>query len=296
MNILLTGGTGFIGEALIPALQERGHNVSVLTRQLAPKSRADVEYVQELQDLGPCIDAVINLAGASLADKRWNDAYKQKMVASRVELTRTLGEYFRRVESPPTVWLNASAIGYYGARDDQELDESASSGAGFAAELCRDWEAAATDAAGDARLCILRLGVVLDAGGGAYPQMAQPFRFGVANWIGDGRQWLSWVHREDVVSAFCFALDRADLSGPINVTAPEPVTSRDFCTAMRKVHRTLLAIPMPAFLMRAMVGEMADELLITGQRVQPAKLLAEGFEFTLPRLASALERIERPAS
>lgn len=296
MNILVTGGTGFIAEALIPALQQRGHHVNVLTRRSDPEQLPGVEYVQELSTLSSTIDAVINLAGASLAGKRWNAAYKQEMIASRVELTRALGEYFRSTAKPPSVWLNASAIGYYGPRDDEELTESASLGEGFAAALCRDWELAATEAAGDARLCLLRLGVVLDAGGGAYPQMAQPFRMGVANWIGDGQQWLSWVHRDDVVAAFCFALESAGLSGPLNVTAPQAVTSRQFCLAMRQVHRTLLAIPMPDFIMRAMVGEMADELLITGQRVVPEGLTQKGFEFSYPLLSSALERIEAPSN
>lgn len=296
MNILVTGGTGFIAEALIPALQQRGHDVIVLTRRSAPKQLPGVEYVQALSSSSSTIDAVINLAGASLAGKRWNAAYKQEMIASRVELTRALGEYFRSTAKPPSVWLNASAIGFYGPQKDEELIESAPVGEGFAASLCKDWELAATEAAGDARLCLMRLGVVLDAGGGAYPQMAQPFRMGVANWIGDGQQWLSWIHRDDVVAAFCFALDNADLSGPINVTAPQAVTSRQFCLAMRKVHRTLLAIPMPGFVMRAMVGEMADELLITGQRVVPGSLVNSGFEFYYPGLDSALEHIEASSS
>ncbi|WOJ94196.1 TIGR01777 family oxidoreductase [Congregibacter variabilis] len=296
MNILVTGGTGFIGEALIPALLQRGHDVSVLTRQSAPKQLPGVEYVQTLPSLSSTIDAVINLAGASLAGKRWTAAYKQEMIASRVDLTRALGEYFQSTTNPPSIWLNASAIGFYGPQKNEELTESSPPGKGFAAGLCREWELAATEAAGGARLSLLRLGVVLDTGGGAYPQMAQPFRMGVANWIGDGQQWLSWVHRDDVVSAFCFALQSPDLSGVINVTAPEAVTSRQFCQAMRQVHRTLLAIPMPGFLMRAMVGEMADELLITGQKVLPARLSSAGFEFSYPRLDLALERIESTSS
>ncbi|MFT4769164.1 MAG: hypothetical protein ACI8RN_002304 [Glaciecola sp.] len=294
MNILVTGGTGFIGKALIPALQDRGHDISVLTRR-CDHPIAGVDYVQELAALNSNIDAVINLAGASLADKRWSTAYKQEIVASRVDLTRALGDYFHSADVQPSVWLNASAIGFYGPRTDEALAEGSSSGEGFAASLCRDWEAAATEAAGSARLCLMRLGVVLDVDGGAYPQMAQPFRMGVANWMGDGQQWLSWVHRQDAVSAFCFALESPKLTGPVNVTAPNPVTSRDFCHAMRQVHRTFLAIPMPGFVMRAMVGEMADELLLTGQRVLPAALAAAGFEFALPGLASALERIEAPS-
>ncbi|EAQ97910.1 TIGR01777 family oxidoreductase [Congregibacter litoralis] len=292
MEILVTGGTGFIGEALVPVLCAKGHGVTVLTRQSDPAQISDARFIQELSQLETPIDVVINLAGASLAAKRWNAAYKDEMVNSRVLLTQRLGEYFRAVEKRPVIWLNASAIGFYGPRGDETLAESADTGTGFAAELCRDWEAAAKKAAGDARLCLMRLGVVLDKEGGAYPQMAQPFQMGVANWIGDGEQWLSWVHRDDVVAAICHAMDNADVAGAVNVTAPTPVTSRGFCAAMRKVHRTLVAIPMPGVVMRAMVGEMADELLITGQKVLPQALLSSGFNFTHADIDTALKAIE----
>ncbi|MDP5053997.1 MAG: TIGR01777 family oxidoreductase [Congregibacter sp.] len=292
MKVLMTGGTGFIGQALIPALQAKGHQITVLSRQSAPPSQSGVTYLRQLDELKGSVDAVINLAGASLAAKRWSPAYKQEMLDSRVGLTRGLGVFFEASGAPPKVWLNASAIGYYGPREEDLLDEDAAPGEGFAAELCKAWEEAALAAAGDARTCLMRLGVVLDSGGGAYPQMAQPFKMGIANWIGSGRQWLSWVHRRDVVSAFCYALDHPDLTGPVNVTAPEPVTSRGFCDAMRQVHRTLLAVPMPALVMRAMVGEMADELLLTGQRVLPARLQAAGFVFDFPTLGPALTTIK----
>ncbi len=269
--------------------------MTVLTRQSHPSPIAQARFIQELSELSESetpIDVVINLAGASLAAKRWNTEYKKKMVDSRVVLTQRLGEYFRSVKKRPAIWVNASAIGFYGPRNDEALTESADTGEGFAAQLCRDWESAAAEAAGDARLCLMRLGVVLDKSDGAYPQMAQPFKMGVANWIGDGQQWLSWVHRDDVVAAFCHAIESSDLRGPVNVTAPHPVTSRDFCEAMRKVHRTLLAVPMPGFVMRAMVGEMADELLITGQKVVPQALEASGFAFNHPEIDVALAAIE----
>ncbi|WOJ95754.1 TIGR01777 family oxidoreductase [Congregibacter brevis] len=294
MRVLVTGGTGFIGEALIPALLDKGHSVIVLSRQSSPSAIAGVAYIQQLEQITKAVDVVINLAGASLAGKRWNRAYKEEIVASRVALTRELGNYFSAAEQRPSIWLNASAIGYYGPRADEELSEDSSSGEGFSAQLCRDWEASAVEAAGDARLCLMRLGVVLDEGGGAYAQMAQPFKMGIANWLGDGEQWLSWVYRDDVVSAFCFALENDKLQGPVNVTAPQPVSSRGFCLAMREVHRTLVAIPMPGFVMRAMVGEMADELLLTGQRVIPAALLAAGFSFSCPNIDDALRQIEDP--
>ena len=252
MHILITGGTGFIGTALQGPLTASGHSVSVLSRSQAASANNAVRVVQSLDALDAPVDAVINLAGASLAGKRWSSAYKQEIVDSRLETTRKLGEFFRTTGQYPRAWLNASAIGYYGPSDDNPLPESASPGRGFAADLCQRWEEAAAAAAGpDTRLCLLRLGVVLDAGGGAYREMAQPFRFGVANWIGDGRQWLSWIHRADVVRAIQLLLEREDLSGPFNLTAPTPVTSREFCAAMREVHRTFVTLPMPAPVMRA---------------------------------------------
>lgn len=294
MQILVTGGTGFIGEALLPALTGAGHEVWVLSREQHP-DRERVRYLQDLDTL-PAetpIDAVINLAGASLAGRRWNAAYKREIVASRLDTTRSLLELIARLDRAPGVLLNASAIGYYGASDDTPLDESAPPGAGFSAELCQQWEQLARGAdVENVRVCLLRLGVVLDAGGGALTEMARPFRLGVANWIGDGRQYLSWVHRSDVVAAMLFLLENAALSGAFNVTAPAPVTSRELCNALKRRLRTLVTLPMPAAVMRLMVGEMADELLISGQRVVPRGLLDAGFSFDYPDIATALEAIE----
>lgn len=292
MHILVTGGTGFIGQALLPALRERGATLTVLTRQSLSDS-ADVQYISDLEDLRGPVDAVINLAGASLADKRWNDAYKRELRHSRLYTTEMIGKALRRIGATPAVFLNASAIGYYGPRDDQELNESEAPGEGFAAQLCQDWESAAREACPqETRLCLLRLGVVFDRDGGAYPRMAMPFRFGLGNWIGDGSQWLSWVHRQDVVGGMLFLLDHESLSGPFNLTAPTPVTSKGFCEAMQQQRRILLSLPVPASLMRMAMGEMAEELLITGQRVVPAKLEGAGFVFAYGSITSALEDLE----
>lgn len=291
MHILVTGGTGFIGSALMPALRDDGHRLTVLTRQQLPDGNG-VSYINSLQSINGDVDAVINLAGASLADKRWSDAYKTQLRASRVDSTRHLGEALRSLGQTPSVFLSGSAIGYYGPRGDALIDEDARAGKGFAAALCRDWEAAAQEAAGNARLCTLRLGVVFDRDGGAYPQMAAPFRLRIGNWIGSGQQWLSWVHRHDVVAAIRFLLHDDDISGAINITAPEPVTSRGFCDAMQDVLPSLLRLPMPAPVIRLLVGEMADELLITGQRVMPQRLLDGGFSFRFGSLQPALSALE----
>ncbi|MFK7830420.1 MAG: TIGR01777 family oxidoreductase [Congregibacter sp.] len=293
MHILVTGGTGFIGSRLVPVLRDAGHNVSVLSRSPKVSGEAGLTYLTDLASLENAVDAVINLAGASLAGKRWNAEYKQEIVGSRLKITRQLGEALRQRGDVPGVWINASAIGFYGPRDDERLDESAEKGQGFSADLCADWEQAALDAADEqTRVCSLRLGVVLGPDGGAYAQMAQPFRMGVGNWVGSGAQWLSWIHREDAVAAIKFLLEQSSATGVFNVTAPEPVTSRDFCTAMKKVHRTLITLPMPGPVMRVMVGEMADELLLTGQRVIPTGLQTAGFVFQFGHIDAALADIE----
>lgn len=296
MRILITGGTGFIGSALAPALIAAGHRVTVLTRQRrdnAAYSDPSLRFVRELADAGADVDAVINLAGASLADRRWTPRYKRELRDSRIALTERLGDWLASLGNPPSVLLSASAIGFYGARGDEQLTEDSDRGAGFAADLCVDWEAAATRAAPPGcRLCVMRIGVVFDRDGGAYPRMAMPFRFGLGNWIGSGRQWLSWIHRRDLVAAMMRLLDDAQAQGVFNLTAPAPVTSRGLSEAMRQLRPQLLALPVPAGLLRLGLGEVADELLINGQRVLPQRLTELGFTFQYPDLASALPVLE----
>lgn len=293
MHILITGGTGFIGAKLCQKLLANGHRLTVLTRQLLPAD-AGCEFVSRLDDIASDahIEAVINLAGASLAGRRWTEAYKQEIFTSRLQTTRDLIALLKRLEHKPEVLLSASAIGYYGHHGNEILDESGSVVAGFSQELCEYWEKTAVEARKlGVRVCLLRLGVVLDSGGGAFTEMARPFGFGIANWLGNGQQWLSWVHRSDVVSAMLFLLQRPDLDGPFNITAPQPVTSRGFCEAMMLRKRTLLKLPVPALVLRVMLGEMARELLLNGQRVVPAALQEEGFAFEFPSLDLALADI-----
>lgn len=293
MHILITGGTGFIGTPLVARLVSSGHTVTVLSRQTLA-STDPVSYISDLDDIGDgeAVDAIINLAGASLAAKRWSTAYKEEIFSSRLDTTRDLLAMISRLEQPPAVLLSASAIGVYGHHGDEILDEDGVQVAGFAQSLCNQWEALALEAQQyGVRVCLLRLGVVLDEGGGAFSEMARPFRLGIANWMGDGHQWLSWVHRQDVLAALEFLLEKSTLSGPFNITGPDPVTSRGFCDAMKRRRRTLLTAPVPAVAMRLLVGEMADELLLNGQRVVPAALQAAGFEFRYETLDQALEAI-----
>ncbi|MEP1469787.1 MAG: TIGR01777 family oxidoreductase [Halieaceae bacterium] len=293
MNILITGGTGFIGAALRQSLLEQGHSLVILSRE-GHADRDHCRFITSLEALSDdyALDAIINLAGASMAGKRWTVAYKEEIVASRIDTTRALVALIRRLEQRPAVLLSASAIGYYGPNGSDRLDENTPVGNCFSSELCDQWEqeASAAQALG-VRVCFLRLGVVLDSDGGAMIEMARPFRMGFGNWIGSGQQWLSWIHRDDAVAAMLWLLASDSASGAFNVTAPEPVTSKGFCEAMQRKFRTLLALPMPAFAMRLLVGEMADELLITGQRVVPARLQAAGFTFNYPEIDSALDAI-----
>lgn len=293
MHVLMTGATGFIGQPLCEWLIGEGHRLTVLTRSPQAET-ASCRYIDDLEVIsrGERFDAVINLAGASLADRRWTLAYKQEIFASRLNTTEALLQLFRRLESKPKVLLSASAIGYYGHHGDEKLDELGSSTPGFSQDLCEQWEQLALTARDlGVRVCLLRLGVVLDRDGGAFAQMARPFSFGVANWLGDGHQWLSWVHRKDVIRAMAYLLEHDDLEGAFNITAPEAVTSRGFCDAMKRYKRTLISVPVPAAIMSLMVGEMARELLLNGQRVIPAALTEAGFTFEFPNLDAALENI-----
>jgi uncharacterized protein (TIGR01777 family) len=234
---------------------------------------------------------VVNLAGASLAGARWTSAYKRELVDSRLQTTRDLVTWIAAQEAPPAAVISASAIGYYG-HGEVPMTEEDGPGEGFSADLCARWEAVARGAeASGCRVCLARFGVVLDRPGGALEEMVRPFRFGVANWVAPGSQWMSWVHRADVVAALDFLLDRTELSGAFNITAPGAVTARELCRALQAHFRTLPAMPVPGFVMRAALGEMAEELLIHGQRIVPARLTEAGFAFTFPAIEAALQDI-----
>ncbi len=293
MHLLITGGTGFIGSALIQSLLSEGNRLTIFSRQTLVDT-ATCEYVQSLERIAENahFDAVVNLAGESLANKRWSKAYKQKIVASRLTTTATLIALLNRLPHKPEVLLNASAVGYYGHQGEVELSEDAEVVPGFAQDLCQRWETLACGAQDcGIRVCRLRFGVVLDRKGGAMDQMGAPFRLGIANWLGQGTQWLSWIHRQDVIRAIQFLLERHELSGAFNITAPQPVTSRGFCEVMKRHQRTFITVPIPAFALRLLVGEMAVELLLNGQCVVPTALHRAGFTFLFPELDTALEDI-----
>ena len=294
MRIVISGGTGFLGAALVVALRAAGHQVMVLTRR--PRNDGDIAWSPDVPS-GAWIaavhaaDAVINLAGEGLADRRWTPARKQEIILSRLAATRALAGALREAVRPAPVFLSSSAIGIYGNRGDDEVTEATPPGSGFLAQVCVTWEREAVAAADVTRVVLLRTGVALARDGGALAQMAMPFRFFAGGPLGSGRQYISWIHREDWVAMVEWALHDAAVVGPLNLTAPHPVRNADFARTLGRVlHRPSL-LPAPAFALRLALGEMADEALLGGQRVLPAAALANGFTFRHPHLEGALRSI-----
>ena len=291
MHILMTGGTGLIGTASCAALHAAGHTLTILTRRGRPATD-EATYVTALSDCAEPVDAVINLAGAGLADRRWSNAYKRQIVSSRVDLTRELVAWLGECNQPPRKLISASAIGYYGAAEEHTFTESGEPGAGFAAALCQSWENEAVRAAEcGAQVSLLRLGVVLAREGGALGKMTQSFRLGVESWLGSGEQWLSWIHLEDAVRVIQHVLDCEHPAGIYNTVAPEPARHRELAHEAGRQSNTWLKLGVPAFAAKVMAGEMAEELLLSGQRVLPAQLLEDGFQFHYPNLKEALANL-----
>ncbi len=293
MRILVTGGTGFIGSALCRALAAAGHQVEVVTRGGAqPSAQSAVRYLPwdgaEWRAALAAADAVVNLAGEPIAAKRWTAEQKARIRDSRVQTTRRLVEAMEGAGHRPAALISASAIGYYGDRGDSSVNEASPPGAGFLAETCLAWEAEARRAETlGVRVVRMRLGVVLAEGGGALAKMVPPFQWFLGGPLGSGRQWVSWVSRDDVISLIHWALAQEQVQGAINATAPEPVTMRGFCRELgRALHRPSW-LPAPAPAVRLLLGEMA-EMLLTGQHMLPSAALAKGYAFRFPRLPEAL--------
>lgn len=293
MNILIAGASGLIGTSLTRHLSAQGHRVIPLRRNEtgAPNTWWPAQQRIDLAEEEP-LDVVINLAGPGVADRRWSVQRKQEIVEARVDATTLLSRTLAARPQQPRLFLSASAIGFYGPRNDEVLDESAPGGAGFLAEVSRRWEAAtaAADAAG-IRVVHARFGIVLDPAGGALKRMLPPFRWGLGGPLGSGRQFMSWIAMADLLRAVDFVIDREDLSGAVNFVAPGAVTNREFTQDLAKVLNRPAWIPMPAFQARLLFGELADEVLLTGARIAPGRLLQAGFEFQTPRLDQALRAV-----
>lgn len=309
MKILVTGSTGLVGRALVRTLVKQGHSVCRLVR---PGTNANddaggfnVAWNPATGELGGAAvgpDAVVNLAGASIAGGRWTPGRKEELRTSRVDTTRALIEALGRMSAKPSVFLSASAIGFYGNRGDEVLTEESARGDGFLAEIAKEWEAEALKAeAWRTRVVLLRFGIILAKQGGALAKMLTPFRLGLGGRLGSGSQWMSWIALEDVVGILKMCLEQtpirgavefAPISGPLNVVAPEPVTNREFTRTLAAALHRLAILPAPTFALRAALGrEMADALLLSNQRVVPAKLINAKYEFQSPTLDVALRRI-----
>ena len=293
MHILITGGTGLIGAALCRDLLAHGQRVSVLTRNAGrAKARfpSGVGVFEQLDAAGQA-DAVVNLAGENLSAGRWTARRKREFVDSRIGMTQRLVAWMAAQPQRPRVLVSGSAIGWYGPRDDQMLGEDAAPGDDFSARLCRMWEEEAGKAeALGVRVCCIRTGIVLAAEDGALRQMLLPFRLGLGGPMGSGRQWMSWIARDDLVALIVWLIDNPEARGAFNGTAPEPVTNAQFAqTLANSLHRPAL-LRTPAFALRALFGEMAD-LLLSGQRVVPRRALEAGFAFRYPNLPSALSSV-----
>jgi uncharacterized protein len=304
MRIVVSGGTGFIGRPLCRLFIEHGHDVTVLSRQKdenAADSRATMVYwdgitrgTWERALMGA--NAVINLAGAPIADRRWTPKRKKVLIDSRVKTTRLLVEALSALPHAPEILINGSAIGYYGPRDDQSLHDTAEPGSGFLTDLCRRWEQQAMLAERlGTRVVCLRTGMVLGKQGGALPRMRLPFRLFMGGPIGSGNQWISWVHLDDLTRLIHWLLITPHIRGGVNAVAPHPVTMREFAATLGSVLQRPSWLPVPALALRLALGELST-LMTAGQRVIPFVALQNGFTFRYPSLFMALAQLERPSA
>lgn len=303
MKVLVSGSTGLVGTALVDELQQAGHTVCRLLRPnsaVTGKSQGfDVRWDPVTGQLGGAAvgaDAVVNLAGASIAGGRWTPERKELLRSSRVETTRALVNALARMSIRPRVIVSASAIGYYGDRGDELLREENGAGQGFLPQIALEWEAEAAKAAAlGIRVVCARFGIILAKQGGALAKMLTPFTFGVGGRLGAGSQWMSWITLQDTVGALRMALENGDVRGAVNIVSPQPVRNTDFTKILaRTVHRPAV-FPAPAFALRLALGEMADALLLSSQRVVPAQLERLGYHFLQPDLAPALASLLRSA-
>jgi uncharacterized protein len=296
MSIVIAGGTGLLGSALADALRRDGHAVRVLTRH--PTREHEIRWSPRDGggDWASAINAthaVINLAGVSIAGGRWTSRHKEAIRESRMQATGALVRAIASASRPPSVFVSASAVGFYGARGDEPATEATPPGSDFLANVCRDWEAVASQASLASRLVLLRSGVVLARQGGALPQLALPFKLFAGGPAGTGRQFISWIHVDDWVAMTRWALATRDLSGALNVTSPVPVTNEEFSRTLGRVLGRPSWVKAPAFALRLVLGEMADALVLGGQRVLPDVAQRHGFVFRYPTLEPALRDIYR---
>ncbi|MDQ3799221.1 MAG: TIGR01777 family oxidoreductase [Acidobacteriota bacterium] len=297
MKILISGASGLVGTHLIPTLEAKGHEIFRLVRK-APQADDEIRWDSEkgfseterakLENF----DAVVHLAGDNVASENWSEEKKRKIRDSRVLGTRVLVDALKSLKNPPRIFVSASAIGFYGDREDEVLTEDSAKGVGFLPEVCDAWEMESEKAEEfGARVVMPRIGVVLAKDGGALEKMLTPFKFGVGGRVGSGKQWMSWITLEDLIGIIHFALENEKLRGVVNATAPNPVTNAEFTKTFGKVLRRPAILPVPEFAIKLMFGEMGETLLLQGARVLPERLLENGFEFKFPNLEEAMKSV-----
>ena len=297
MKVLVTGASGFIGQRIVKALAKQRHEILRLTRSAAdPGDPRSIHWNIEAGELDPAalegLDAVIHLAGENLSAKRWTPAFKAQILESRVKGTQLLLSALERTAVKPKAFIAAAAIGYYGNRGAQELSEDSEAGTDFLAQVCQAWEAETSKASAlGCRVVQLRIGMVLGKEGGALGKMLLPFKLGVGGKIGNGKQYYSWISVEDLQRAFLFAVKNEAMSGVYNAVSPNPVTNAQFTSSLARALSRPAFLPMPAFAARLAFGEMADALLLGGQKVTPSRLKAAGFQWEHPFIGEALNKI-----
>ncbi len=293
MKIFITGITGLIGSHLAKSLLSKGHVVSGLTRnaqkasEQLPRSISLVESLEQADDFFP--DVVINLAGEPIADHRWSESRKNKIKKSRIELTRDLVEWMSSLKQTPDLLISGSAVGYYGRQGAGQIDEDGAINDEFQHQLCRDWEKEALQAESICRVCLLRTGLVVAPNGGFLKKMLLPFKLGLGGRLGDGQQFMSWIHLDDMVAAIEYLIAHQTLAGPFNITAPHAVTNEVFTKTLASCLNRPAFFHVPSFVLKTMLGEMSD-LLLTGQNVVPRKLIEAGFQFKHQELEDALKQ------
>lgn len=292
-NVLITGGSGFIGRALCRRLIEEGHSLTVLSRspgsieQICGPSVKGVASLDDLEgEASP--DIIINLAGAPVADRRWSSARKELLIKSRIDTTRNIISYIEKAAKKPCRLISASAVGYYGDGGDKIIDEESPVHDEFTHQLCNRWEAEAMRAKeSGVSVAILRIGLVIGEGGGFLGKMLLPFKLGLGGRLGSGDQWVPWIHIDDIVGLIMFLIERDDLEGPFNGVSPEPARNRDFTKTLAGVLNRPAIFPVPSFFLKLALGEMS-RLLLTGQRALPKRAMAEGYTFAFTKLEDAL--------
>ncbi|HEX7402314.1 MAG TPA: TIGR01777 family oxidoreductase [candidate division Zixibacteria bacterium] len=300
MRVIITGATGFIGRALAEELAQSDYEIVALSRNPQIKSELNkISYIEwDAKNPNGWTDyvdgayAVVNLTGENISAGRWTRKRKEDILHSRLNAGKAIIQAVKQVNRKPKVIVQASAIGYYGSRGDEALDESSSPGTGYLPEVAQKWEISTQEVETlGVRHVIIRTGIVLGKDGGALPRLIQPFRFFVGGPLGSGKQWFSWIHLEDEIKAIRFLMENENLNGAFNLTAPSPLMMKDFCKILGRVMHRPCWLKVPGFMLRLIMGEMAEALLITGQRVQPKRLLETGYQFLYPEAELALSQI-----